>query len=260
VAPIIQLKDVSTGYPNNPVFAHLDLTIEEGQFAGIIGPTGCGKTTVLKTILGSLKPHGGSIEIMGQSITRLPPGNLGYVPQLETVDWTFPVTVEQVIRMGLFTRRTFLPWPTREEKSKVAALAERLGIQQYLHHHIRDLSGGQQQRAFLARALINDPRILVLDEPTSGVDIKTQHDVMHLLGDLNRSGISIVLTTHDLNAAASHIPWIVCFNNAIIAQGTPADVFNNRVMSATYGGDLVIVEHDGHTLIAHKALTRGHHH
>ena len=250
---MIRLKDVSAGYKKNPVLTHLSLDIEEGHFAGIVGPTGTGKTTLLKTILGSHKVHGGVVEVMGKPVNTLRPGSIGYVPQLETVDWTFPVTVEQVIMMGLYSNRTYWPWPTKKEKQQVYELAEKLGVGQCLHHHIRDISGGQQQRVFLARALINNPRLLVLDEPTSGVDIKTQHDVLHLLQSLNREGITILITTHDLNAVASHLPWVICFNKTVIAQGKPEDVFTEEILGKTYGGDLAIIRHDGHLLIAHNA-------
>jgi len=252
---MIRLVNVSAGYQAKPVFTHLDLEIAEGQFAGIVGPTGTGKTTLLKTILGSHIPHAGNVLVQGQPIKKIPPGTIGYVPQLETVDWQFPVTAEQVVLMGLFASRTYWPWPTKLEKQKVYTLAEKLGIKDILHHHIRDLSGGQQQRIFLARALISNPRLLVLDEPTSGVDMKTQHDVLHLLGHLNEEGITILITTHDLNAVASHLPWVICFNKTIIAQGRPEDVFNQEVLSQTYGGDLGVVKHDGHLLIVHNPHT-----
>lgn len=255
MASIVSLRDVSAGYKNNPVLAHLSLEVPEGQFAGIVGPTGTGKTTLLKTILGGHVLHGGEIIVDGRPVSRIRPGTIGYVPQLETVDWSFPVTVEQVILMGLYTRRTYLPWPTREEKELVKRLATRLGIVDTLKHHIRNISGGQQQRAFLARALINNPRLLVLDEPTSGVDMKTQHDILHLLNDLNHEGISILITTHDLNAVAAHLPWVICFNRSIIASGKPQDVFTEQVLKQTYGGDLMIIRHEGKVLITHGKHT-----
>ncbi len=249
--PLIELRDVSVGYRHRPVFTHLSLCIEEGRFAGIVGPTGSGKTTLLNTVLGTVRPHAGEVRIGGQPLGRSRPGEVGYVPQLETVDWSFPVTVEQVILMGLYVNRRRLPWPSREERRQVAKIAEELGISACLHHHIRNISGGQQQRAFLARALINHPRLLVLDEPTSGVDIKTQHDVLHLLHNLNRQGITILLTTHDLNAVAAHLPWVICFNQGVIAEGPPREVFTPEVLSRTYGGELAVFDHQGHLLIAH---------
>ena len=249
---IISLQNVSVGYENDPVFIHLSLEVPKGQFVGIIGPTGAGKTTLLNTILGVHVPYSGSVLVDGQLASKISSGTIGFVPQLETIDWSFPVTVEQVILMGLYTSRTYLPWATLKEKQKVAELASQLGIRDILQHHIRNISGGQQQRAFLARALINNPKLLVLDEPTSGVDIKTQHDALHLLSDLNSEGISIVITTHDLNAVAAHLPWVICFNRAIIASGKPQEVFNESILAKTYGGNLMIIQHEGNVLITHR--------
>jgi zinc/manganese transport system ATP-binding protein/zinc transport system ATP-binding protein len=248
----VSLSNVTAGYERDVVFAQLSLEIAIGKFAGIVGPTGCGKTTLLKTIIGTHPVFSGDVRLNGASIGSLKPGTIGYVPQLGSVDWTFPVTVEEVIMMGLYTSKRVWPWPSKGERERVHDLAHRLGIYDCLHHHIVNTSGGQRQRAFLARALINNPTLLVLDEPTSGVDIKTQHEVLHLLGDINDEGVTILLTTHDLNAVASHLPWVICFNNGVIAQGEPRDIFTNEILTRTYGGDIVIVKHEGHFLIANS--------
>lgn len=251
-APAVGLSQVSAGYESHTVFSGLSLEIPAGRFAGIVGPTGCGKTTLLKTILGILPAFAGEVLLNGQSAEDVAPGTIGYVPQLGSIDWSFPVSVEEVIMMGLYTGRRIWPWPSREERERVHELAHRLGIRHCLHRHISEISGGQRQRTFLARALVNNPALLVLDEPTSGVDIKTQHEVLHLLGDLNSNGngITILLTTHDLNAVASHLPWVICFNNGLVAQGRPHDIFTSEILTRTYGGDIVIVRHEGHLLIA----------
>ncbi|SCY03678.1 zinc/manganese transport system ATP-binding protein/zinc transport system ATP-binding protein [Nitrosospira sp. Nl5] len=248
----VSLRKVTAGYEHNVIFAGLSLEIATGQFAGIVGPTGCGKTTLLKTILGTHPIFAGDVLLNGRPAGNGRPGAIGYVPQLGSVDWSFPVTVEEVIMMGLYTNSRIWPWASKEERERVHNLAHRLGIYDCLHHHIVHTSGGQRQRAFLARALISNPKLLVLDEPTSGVDIKTQHEVLHLLGDINSEGITILLTTHDLNAVASHLPWVICFNNGVVAQGQPRDIFTNEILTRTYGGDIVIVKHDGHFLIANS--------
>lgn len=256
--PAVVLNDVSVGYKSKVVFTHLSLEIPAGQFVGVVGPTGSGKTTLIKTILGT-QAYTGDVRLMGQPVSRLPPGSIGYVPQLESVDWSFPVTVEQVILMGLYTEVRLWPWPTRAQRGRVHDLALRLGIHDCLHHHIVDISGGQRQRAFLARALVSNPKLLVLDEPTNGVDIKTQHDVLHLLLDLNQEGITILLTTHDLNAVASHLPWVICFNKGVVAQGGPREVFTAETLTRTYGGDIVIVEYQGHHIITNNRAPHSRH-
>ena len=248
----VSLNNVTAGFEHHIVFSRVSLEIPVGQFAGIVGPTGCGKTTLLKTILGTHAAFSGEIKLNELPLNRVEAGTIGYVPQLGSVDWSFPVTVEEVIMMGLYTNGRIWPWPSKAEHERVHDLAEKLGIYKCLHHHIVHTSGGQRQRAFLARALISNPSLLVLDEPTSGVDIKTQHEVLHLLGDINSEGMTILLTTHDLNAVASHLPWVVCFNNGVVAEGRPHDIFTNEVLAKTYGGDIVIVKHGDHFLIANS--------
>ncbi len=250
--PAVRWNGVTAGYDRHVVFSRLSLDIGSGKFAGIVGPTGCGKTTLLKTILGTQPILSGNVLLNGRSVDNVPAGTVGYVPQLGAVDWNFPVTVEEVIMMGLYTSKRIWPWPSRYERELVHELADRLGIHSCLRHHISNTSGGQRQRAFLARALVSNPELLVLDEPTSGVDIKTQHEILHLLGDINSQGITILLTTHDLNAVASHLPWIICFNNGVVAQGCPHDIFTGDILNKTYGGDIVIVRHNGHFLIGNS--------
>lgn len=250
MSPAIQLVDVTTSYENNFVFTDLSLQICSGQFVGIVGPTGCGKTTLLKTILGIQPVFSGKVLLNGQSVDRINSKRIGYIPQLESIDWSFPVTVEEVIMMGFYAGKRLLPWKSKEERERIHELAAKLGIYNCLQQHIAHTSGGQRQRAFLARALINNPQFLVLDEPTSGVDIKTQHEVLHLLGDINNQGMTIILTTHDLNAVASHLPWVVCFNHGIVAEGHPSDIFTSEILTQTYGSDIIIVKHGDYNLIA----------
>lgn len=248
----IELTGVTAGYGKHIVFSDLSLEIASGQFTGIVGPTACGKTTLLKIILGVHPAITGTVRLHNHCTDSVKPGGLGYVPQLGSVDWTFPVTVEEVIMMGLYTNGRYWPWLSKTERISIHAMADRLGVYDCLRQHIVNISGGQRQRTFLARALINRPKLLILDEPTSGVDIKTQHEVLHLLVDINREGITILLTTHDLNAVASHLPWVICFNRGMIAQGRPNDIFTNEILTQTYGGDIVIVKHEGHLLIANS--------
>jgi zinc/manganese transport system ATP-binding protein len=181
---------------------------------------------------------------------------VGWVPQLETVDWTFPATVREVVLMGAWAERPWRARATADERGRVEAILERLGIGGLASRHIRELSGGQQQRVFLARALISDPALLLLDEPTSGVDLKTRDDILHLLADLNADGITIVLTTHELNTVAAHLPWVVCVNGAIVAEGDPDEIFTPAILGRTYGADLRVVRQDGLVLVADAAPHR----
>ncbi|MBV8398952.1 MAG: metal ABC transporter ATP-binding protein [Acetobacteraceae bacterium] len=253
--PLLALERVDAGYNGIPVFSNLTLRIEAGTFAAIVGPTGAGKTTLLKILLGALVPLKGRVMLKGEPLGGANRAQVGYVPQRAATDAYFPITVEQVILMGLRGRR-LPPWPIPVERRAAATLAERLGILGVLRHHICDVSGGQQQRAFLARALISSPSMLVLDEPTAGVDMRTQQGILKLLDELNREGITILMTTHDLNAVAVHLPDVLCFNHGLVARGSPAAVFTDRVLAATFGENLKTFNHDGRLLVAHVAPLR----
>lgn len=258
--PLIELRNVAFSYgakqANAATLGPLHLHLHAGQFAAIVGPSGAGKTTLLKLVLGVLQPSNGSIsrdpaqlQLQGEKPRPL---RMGYIPQLETVDWNFPVTVEQVVLMGRTRQSLWWPWHSRDDYAKLARVLVEMEIAHLAKRHIRDLSGGQQQRVFLARALIAEPDLLVLDEPTSGVDMRTAQNVLHVLADLNKRGITILMTTHDLNLAAAHVPWIVCLNQRVIAQGPPEAVFTPETLNATYQSDMLVTRQDGMIIIQQK--------
>ena len=190
------------------------------------GPPGSGKTTLLRAILGTVAP------VAGRGRTGADGLRVGYVPQVETVNWNFPVTVDRVRADGPHARAAACRGPAARSSARCAAVLERLGIGDLGGRHIRELSGGQQQRVFIARALLGRPELLLLDEPTSGVDVRTRHEVLHLLGDLNADGLAIVLTTHDLNGIAAHLPHLVCLNREVIGAGPAARGAHRRRSSS----------------------------
>ena len=247
--PIVELRSVTSGYGDDPILNEVDLTINRGDFVGLLGPSGSGKTTLLRTILGAAELYGGEVAVEGRSIADRRP-NIGYVPQLETIDWSFPVTVERVVMMGRSRRGWWYPWQTREDRDAAREMMRRLGIETLANRHISALSGGQRQRAFLARALVSDPRLLLLDEPTSGVDIKTRDEVMHLLDELNHRDVTVIMTTHEINAVAAHLPWVVCLNGGIVDEGPPARVFTPETLRRTYDADILVTEYMGMKLVA----------
>ncbi len=234
---LIDVRDVTFGYGGAPVLQGVSYAVQPGEFTGIVGPSGSGKTSLLKVLLGTARPQVGTVQ-------RRPDLAVSYVPQLETVNWNFPVTVGECVLMSRATRR-LLPWATREERADVEGVLDRLGILDLAPRHIRELSGGQQQRMFIARALVRRPQLLLMDEPTSGVDIGTRHEVLHLLDDLNREGLAIVLTTHDLNGMAAHLPHLLALHRRIVAAGSPHEVIVPDVLEQTFGARMEVLEHLG---------------
>ena len=247
--PIVELKGVTCGYDGHRVLSDVSLAITPGDFIGLLGPSGSGKTTLLRAVLGIVDLYDGQVMVNGIPTAQKRP-RVGYVPQLETIDWDFPVTVEETVMMGRTMNNLAFPWFKRSERKLALDMLERLGISNLTKRHIRELSGGQQQRVFLARALVSSPSLLLLDEPTSGVDIKTRDDVMHLLHELNHQGVTVVMTTHEINAVAAHLPRIVCLNGRIIADGPPSEVFTPETFKQTYNADMPVIHYQGMTLVA----------
>ncbi|GIX47122.1 MAG: hypothetical protein KatS3mg131_1333 [Candidatus Tectimicrobiota bacterium] len=210
--PLVELRRVTAGYDRQPLWRALDFALWPGQFAALVGPTGAGKSALLKVLVGLLP-------VMTGSVQRAPHLAIGYVPQGEAIDGHLPLTVEQMVCLGGYRQTRPWPWFNKQERRQAAAWLERLGLGAYRGRHLSQLSGGQQQRVLLARALMGQPQLLVLDEPTTGVDLHTQHTILHLLRDLHGEGLSVLLASHDLNTVASHVPWLVCFNRGLVAQG-----------------------------------------
>ena len=238
---LVRLDRVTCRYGRELVLDGVDLAIMRREFTGVVGPSGSGKTSLLRAILGTLHPSAGRV-------VRRAGLRVGYVPQVETVDWSFPVTVSQCVLMARCGGRLW-PWASRAERAEVAGVLARLGIGELGERHIRELSGGQQQRVFIARALLQRPELLLLDEPTSGVDVKLRHEVLHLLEDLNANGMGILLTTHDLNGIAAHLPRLVCLNREVIGVGPPREVLTQEVLERTYGASLEVLEHGGMVVV-----------
>ena len=247
--PLVEFRRAGIGYDGQSVL-HVDsLRVNAGEFVGVVGPSGSGKTTLLRGLLGIAHVYQGEVLVDGRCVTPRSRVAVGYVPQINTIDWMFPITVEEAVLLGNASNM-WGPWMSRKVTEREVALLERLGIAHLRHKHIRNLSGGQQQRVFIARALLRNPRLVVLDEPTSGVDIKTRDDILHLLAELNNDGTTILMATHELNAVAAHLPRVVCIRGKVIADGTPIDVFTEGVLSETFGGQVVVVRDHGRVIVA----------
>ncbi|HWP58866.1 MAG TPA: metal ABC transporter ATP-binding protein [Candidatus Acidoferrales bacterium] len=251
-APLLELSGVSSGYGPAPAIEDIALKIWPGEFVAVVGPNGGGKTTLLRTILGAVRPALGKVLLRGKEVTGAALEKIGYVPQLETIDWDFPIAVEEVILMGLYRKNHWLRPVSKQDRAKLQAVMERLNLAGLGKRHIRELSGGQQQAVFLARALMGEPELILLDEPTAGLDIRSRDDVIHFLHEINHQGVAIVITAHDLNWVAAHLPWAVCLNRRVIAEGRPQDIFTPEVLRQTYRGDMVVFLHDGMIMIGER--------
>lgn len=253
--PVVRVSGVDAAYARSTVLRAIDLTVARGEFVGLVGPSGAGKTTLLRLLTGGVEVRRGDVEVLGQRVVSgRPPLGVGYVPQLGTVDPDFPLTVREVVLLGDAASSSPLPWFSRDEKRRADVLLERLGIGTLAQRPIAELSGGQRQRMFLARALARRSELLLLDEPTSGVDLATRAEVLRLLGELHHDGLTVVLTTHDLNFVASHLPRMVCVNASVVADGRPRDVLTEDVLTRTYGPGLrVVVDEHGHPVVTDAA-------
>jgi ABC-type Mn2+/Zn2+ transport system ATPase subunit len=254
---LVALDAVTCRYATEDVLVDVDLKVASGEFVGVVGPSGCGKTTLLRAVAGSIRPvHG--------TVTRRRGLRMAYVPQVETINWSFPVTVEQCVLMSRVAGRR-LPWPSAAERAAVGEILARLDIDHLRDRHIRELSGGQQQRVFIARAMLGEPELLLMDEPTAGVDARLRHEILHLLDDLHERGLAILLTTHDLNGIAAHLPRMVCLNRCVIGAGRPVDVLTPAILERTYGASMQVLEHGGMPVVVdhfeHRHATAdGHEH
>lgn len=251
--PIVDIKGLSVGYENKPdVLTDVSLTIYDNDFLGIIGPNGGGKTTLLRTILGFLNPNSGNISFFdnGKKVSHI---NIGYLPQINHIDKKFPIKVSEVILSGLTLRGKVFKRYSTEDKRKVLPIAEKMGVDNLLDRAIGELSGGQLQRVLLGRAIIDNPKLLILDEPSSYVDKLFETNFYKILGDINKD-LAIVLVSHDVGTIISQVKNIACVNQSLhyhcgsnISQEWLIGAYDSCPIEILGHGDLphrVLMQHD----------------
>ncbi len=246
-APAVHALDIRglwTGYGKRPALKDITFQVESGEVLGIIGPNGSGKTTLLKSVLGLMRPWQGEVLILGEP-AKAQRKLVGYMPQVEQVDWDFPVTVADVALMGRYARRGPFKRTTKEDREAAGQALQQTGMYELRNNLIGELSGGQRRRALLARALANQPRLLLMDEPMAGLDATAQHQLLDLLDDLRSGGTTVVLSTHDLSCVSAYCSYAACLNRKLIAFGPPSQVLNEEVLSQTFGTHLLMVHLDG---------------
>jgi len=220
----VEVRDVVVRYDDFTALDDVSFDLREGEAIGIVGPNGSGKSTLLKTIAGLLAPAAGAVAVFGQGPRALGPGSIAYVPQVEAVDWSFPATVRDVVSMGRFPRLS--PWQVfgKSDRAAVQAALEAVHMDALADRHIANLSGGQQQRAFVARAIAQQPRLLLLDEPTTGVDHATEEALRTVVRSLVAGGLPVLMTTHDLDRVDAWFDRLLVLDRRVLALGTPHDV------------------------------------
>ncbi len=237
--PAIRALHLSAGYDGDLALEELDFELSRGAQVAVVGPNGAGKTTLFKVMAGILPPAGGSIEVHGHR-----PGQhlcVTYVPQRSDVDWAFPVTVRDVVMMGRVHKIGFLHWTRTRDREQVQRALERVGLQDLADRQIGDLSGGQQQRVFLARAVAQEPEVVLLDEPLSGLDVPTQTAILEILQTLQARKVTVLVATHDLNLAAENFEKVMLLNRRLIAIGKPDRVLTRQALERAYGAGLHVV-------------------
>lgn len=220
---IIELHNVCFSYTNEAVVKNVSLNIHKGDYVGIIGPNGGGKSTLLKIMLGLLKPQEGNVKLFGTDIQKFREWyKIGYVPQKTYVEINFPVTVEEVVAMGRYGKRGLFHFTTQKDREEVTKALSQVDMTEHRKKQISDLSGGQQQRVFIARALATEPEVIFLDEPTVGVDVKTQKQFYALLRKLNSElDLTLVLVSHELDVVAHEATELGYINRTMEYYGDP---------------------------------------
>ncbi|AMX82874.1 zinc ABC transporter ATP-binding protein [Geobacillus subterraneus] len=244
---VVQVEDVSFRYEKEEVLEHVNLAVPKGAFLGLVGPNGSGKSTLLKCVLGLLKPDRGRISLFGEPIESFREWHrIGFVSQkANSFNRGFPATVEEVVMSGLTAKRGLFRLLTKEDRRAVEAALEAVGLCGLAKRNIGELSGGQQQRVFIARALASKPDLLILDEPTVGVDARHVHEFYELLGDLNRRGLTLVLVTHDIGTITDRVTHIACLNKRLYFHGNVKEFerLGDEEISRFYGHSLHVLSH-----------------
>lgn len=225
-------RDLTVRYGDFMALADATFSVHEGEALGIVGPNGSGKSTLLKTIAGLLLPSSGELSVLGRAPRKLPPGTIAYVPQVEAVDWSFPATVWDVVAMGRFARLAFWQRFSAQDRAVVQRSLEMVKMEDLAHRQIANLSGGQQQRAFVARALAQEPRLLLLDEPTTGVDAATEESLREIVRELVAGGLPVLMATHDLDRVDEWFDRLLVLDRKVLALGTPRQVVESGAYSA----------------------------
>jgi len=239
--PVLKIQQLTVNYDKTPVLWDINIEIPQKKLIGIIGPNGAGKSTLLKALLGLVKPLSGSVEFLGQPAKKQRK-KIAYVPQRTSVDWDFPITVFDVVLMGLYGRLGLFKWPNIKDRKTTLEALERVGMSAFVDRQISQLSGGQQQRVFIARSLVQDAEIYLMDEPFAGVDAATEKAIIGLMDQLRLQGKTLFVVHHDLNTVDRYFDWVIMLNTCLVANGPVSEVFNAENILRTYGRSIALLD------------------
>jgi manganese/iron transport system ATP-binding protein len=238
--PILELKNVSVKFNGTPALDDISFVLQTGERVAVIGPNGAGKSTLFNVISGVLSPTQGRADIYGHR-----PGRhicIAYVPQRSQVDWKFPVNVADVVMMGRVRKLGLFRWPKRQDWEFVYDALDLVTMNQFAKRQIGELSGGQQQRVFIARALAQEAELMLMDEPLTGLDVKSQEDIFGILEKLRQREVTVMVATHDLNLAAERFDRLMLINQKILGFGRAEEVFTPDLLSRAYSGSMRLIE------------------
>jgi zinc transport system ATP-binding protein len=246
---VVQIEDLYFSYGEQTVLDGVNLSVSRGEFLGIMGPNGSGKSTLMRLILGLLPPQKGNIYVFGQPVYPLKKHlRIGYVSQkVNHFNLGFPATVREVVASGLTGRLGLFRWMSKSDWAFVEQMIEQVGLTPWMHRNMGKLSGGQQQRAFMARALVHKPELLILDEPTVGVDVKSTRQFYQLLTSLHQNQrLTLILVTHDISVVSTYVNRVACLNKKLFFHGDPDDFVEKQqeILSAVYDHEVQVVRHD----------------
>lgn len=240
--PAISINNITVAYNNQPVLWQLNVTVTSGILLAVVGPNGAGKTTLMKTLLGFMKPIAGTISFFGKSLEQMR-GSIAYIPQRSSVDWDFPLTVLDVVLMGRYYHIGWFRRPSSRDYMRAHEAIAQVNLSAFTHSPISQLSGGQQQRVFLARALVQEADIFLLDEPFAAVDMATEKNIISILTQLRTQGKTIVVVHHDLQTVADYFDWALLLNVERIAYGPVNQVLKPEFICAAYESSSRSMEH-----------------
>lgn len=235
---MINVRDLHVNLGGNSVLWNVNFHIPQNQLVGILGPNGAGKSTFLKVLMKMIQPISGSIDLHNQT--------LAYIPQRQAIDWDFPITVFELVLMGAYGRLGLGKRISSQEKERANQILCSVGMSQYQNRQISELSGGQQQRVFLARALMQDAEIYLMDEPFVGVDHATEKSIFEVLKSLKKTGKTIILVHHNLTTVLDYFDWIVMLNTTLVASGKSKEVFTQSNLYKCFGNHPLFLEEVAH--------------